>query len=192
MRWLLPLSWVYGAGVAAHRAARRAGEPAHEHPRIISVGNLEAGGNGKTPLAIWLLQRAHAAGKTCAYVSRGYGGTSVSSSVVSCVLAESVSPSSLAGLRVLARGHRDLPAHAGDEGALVCERAPFASAFFCTDKTRAVAAAIASGAGVVILDDAFQSWRVPRHTDIVLLDAEHPLDGGQLLPAGRLRETADA
>jgi tetraacyldisaccharide 4'-kinase len=43
-----------------------------------------------------------------------------------------------------------------------------------------------------VLDDAFQSWRVPRHTDIVLLDVRAPLDGGALLPAGRLRETADA
>jgi len=190
---LIPLSWVYGAGVALDRRARMVAKlPSDVHPHVISVGNLEAGGNGKTPLAMWLLERAHAEQKTCAYVSRGYGGTTVSSAVVTCVLAGNVSPPSLAGLRVLSRGHRDLPAHAGDEGALVCERAPFASAFFCADKTRAVAAAIASDADVIILDDAFQSWRVPRHQDIVLLDAEHPLDGGQLLPAGRLREGPDA
>jgi tetraacyldisaccharide 4'-kinase len=168
-----------------------AGKPASERPHVVSIGNLEAGGNGKTPFAIWMLARV-AQAKPCAYVSRGYGGANVSSSVVTCVLAQATSPASLAGLRVLARNHADLAAQVGDEGALVCERVPLVSAFFCTDKVRAVQAATACGADLIVLDDAFQSWRVPRHTDIVLLDSERPLDGGQLLPAGRLREKPDA
>jgi tetraacyldisaccharide 4'-kinase len=189
---LLPLSWIYGAGVAIHRRARMVDAPASPDPRIISIGNLEAGGSGKTPLAMWMLSRAVARGTACAYVSRGYGGRTVSRRAVTCVLSDNAAPSSLANLRVLARAHPALSREVGDEGALVCERAPGASAFFCADKVRAVEAAATSGIDLIVLDDAFQSWRVPRHTDIVLLDAERPLDGGHLLPAGRLREKPDA
>lgn len=192
MKALLPLSWLYGAGVSMHRRARMAGAPGAAHPRVISIGNLEAGGNGKTPLAMWLLSRAAGQGSACAYVSRGYGGESVARHTVTCVLAMDTVPASLAGLRLLTRTYPDLARVVGDEGALVCERVPAASAFFCSDKVRAVHAAAGLGADLIVLDDAFQSWGVARHADIVLLDAASPLDGGCLLPAGRLREDPDA
>jgi len=191
MNALAPLSWLYGAGVAAHRQVRRVGAPTGAQPRVVSVGNLEAGGNGKTPLTMWLISRALTTGESVAYVSRGYGGN-VRSNVVTCVLAEGSTPASLSGLRVLSRTHPDLAREIGDEGALVAERAPGVNAFFCQDKRRAVGLAAELGLARVFLDDAFQSWRVARHVDIVLLDAERPLDGGALLPAGRLREKADA
>jgi tetraacyldisaccharide 4'-kinase len=192
MKALLPLSWLYGAGVSIHRRARMAGAPGASHPRIISIGNLEAGGNGKTPLAMWLLSRAAGRGTACAYVSRGYGGDAVAHHTVTCVLASDAAPASLAGLRVMTRTHPSLARAVGDEGALVCERVSPASAFFCSDKARAVQAAAGLGVDLVVLDDAFQSWGVARHADIVLLDAASPLDGGRLLPAGRLRENPDA
>jgi tetraacyldisaccharide 4'-kinase len=192
MKALLPLSWLYGAGVSIHRRARMAGAPEASHPRIISIGNLEAGGNGKTPLAMWLLSRAAGQGTACAYVSRGYGGDSVAHHTVTCVLTTDAAPASLAGLRVMTREHPALARSVGDEGALVCERVPGASAFFCSDKAHAVQAAAGLGVDLVVLDDAFQSWGVARHADIVLLDAASPLDGGCLLPAGRLRENPDA
>jgi tetraacyldisaccharide 4'-kinase len=185
---LTPLSWLYLAGVSFHRSAPMVGAPTTEHPHITSIGNLEAGGNGKTPLAMWILARMSAQGKACAYVSRGYGGA-VMRDVVTCVLASEAMAPALSGTRVLSHAYHDLARAVGDEGALVCERLPLVSAFFCHDKLRAVQAATACGADLIVLDDGFQSWRVPRHTDIVMLDAEHPLDGYQLLPAGRLRET---
>jgi tetraacyldisaccharide 4'-kinase len=188
---LVPLSWMYGAGVALHRGARMVGKPRFEHPRIVSIGNLEAGGNGKTPLALWMLERAVQSGEPVVYVSRGYSGD-VSSLIVTCVPADGTAPSSLAGMRILSRTHDNLAAVVGDEGALVIERAPGVTALFCGDKVRAVSAAVQLGVMRVVLDDGFQSWRVARHTDIVLLDAELPLDGGRLLPAGRLRENPDA
>src|SRR5262249_40249812 len=119
-------------------------------------------------------------------------GATISGSVVTCVLPPEMTPPSLAGMRVLSRGHPDLAREIGDEGALVVERAPGVAALFCHDKRRAVHTAAELGVGRVILDDAFQSWRVARHVDIVLLDAARPLDGGHLLPAGRLREKPGA
>lgn len=193
MKALLPLAWVYGAGVALDRHTRSVPKlAAGAVPQIIAVGNLEAGGNGKTPLAMLLLNRAGARGARAAYVSRGYGGHSVGAQVVTCVLAGERVPAALAGKRILSRSHPNLAREVGDEGALVTERAPEASAFFCTSKPRAVRAAMDLGVDCIVLDDAFQSWPVARHTDIVLLDAERPFDAGCLLPAGRLREKPDA
>jgi len=189
MNALLPLSWLYGAGVTILRRARLAPKlESGPAPRIVAIGNLEAGGNGKTPLAMWWLERAAEDGIPAAYVSRGYGAAPVSARVVTCVFRDDTAPAQLSGLRVLARTHPDLAREIGDEGALVVERVPRALAVFCTDKQLAVATAARLGARLVVLDDGFQSWSVPRHTDVVLLDSRAPLDGGQLLPAGRLRE----
>jgi tetraacyldisaccharide 4'-kinase len=140
---------------------------------------------------MWLISRAIKLSEPVAYVSRGYRGN-VQRDVVTCVLAQSATPASLSGLRLLSSTHPDLALEIGDEGAMVVERAPGVNAFFCQDKRRAVGVAAELGAARVFLDDAFQSWRVARHADIVLLDAERPLDGGALLPAGRLREKPDA
>jgi tetraacyldisaccharide 4'-kinase len=93
---------------------------------------------------------------------------------------------------VLTRAHAGLARDVGDEGALVVARIPGAPAVFGADKRRAVEVAASLGVDTVVLDDGFQSWGVARHLDVVLLDAGAPLDGGQLLPAGRLREPPSA
>ncbi|HET6349893.1 MAG TPA: tetraacyldisaccharide 4'-kinase, partial [Candidatus Krumholzibacteria bacterium] len=146
MKLLLPLSWIYGAGVAVHR---RASAPDAVLPdtgtRVISVGNLEAGGNGKTPLAMWLLEHWTARGLSSAYVSRGYGVGSVSAHAVTCVLPPACAPPSLAGKRILAQSFPGLASEVGDEGALVVDRAPASAAFFCRDKPRALRAALELG-----------------------------------------------
>jgi tetraacyldisaccharide 4'-kinase len=192
MRALLPLSWIYAAGVALDRRARARAKLHTGTPHIVSIGNLEAGGNGKTPLALWWLARDAAAGRRVAYVSRGYGGAGVSARVVTCLPPPDALPARPAGLRLLSRTHADLAREIGDEGALVAGRAPDALVLFCRDKRRAIGVAADLGADTVVLDDAFQSWNVGRHLDVVLLDAEQPLDGGVALPAGRLRESPAA
>ena len=62
---LLPLSWLYGAGTQLHRALYERGPLAPEHlpARVVAVGNVVAGGAGKTPVVAWLAQRARAAGR---------------------------------------------------------------------------------------------------------------------------------
>jgi tetraacyldisaccharide 4'-kinase len=135
-----------------------------------------------------LLSRSIARGERAAYVSRGYGGLSARASLVTCVGRGTAWPRSLAGLRVVSSTHPDLAREIGDEGAMVAHRVPDAALFFAGDKRRAVHAAAEAGCEVVVLDDAFQSWGVARHLDIVLLDAEAPLANGRVLPAGPLRE----
>jgi tetraacyldisaccharide 4'-kinase len=190
---LIPLSWLYRAGAAVHRRwPGSAPSPPGGVARIISVGNLEAGGNGKTPLAMWILEAAIARGERAAYVSRGYGGRCAKGPLVTRVCPPGAAPQAGPGERLLARDHPALAEQVGDEGAMVAGRVPGAWLFFGPDKAWASRAAAAAGEGVVVLDDAFQSHGVARHADIVLLDAERPFANGRLLPAGPLRETPAA
>lgn len=188
---LQPLAWLYRGGVAVARA-RRAGKPASEHPRVVSVGNLTVGGSGKTPMALWLVERALAVGKSVAYTSRGFAGAAERGPAVTWVPGENAgAPGSFAGLRVLSRS-ADLAESVGDEAAMVAGRAPGVNLLISRDKRRAIAAAAAMALDVVVVDDAFQSFALARHVDVVMLDARRPFGNGRLLPAGPLREAPAA
>ena len=192
---LAPLGWLYGAASAGVRAARTlSAAPPPEGCTVISVGNLEVGGSGKTPLAIHLLERAAAAGRRAVYASRAWGGRAGRYPGVTLVPpAGEPPPTPPGGARVMARERADAACELGDEAAVVARRAPHAGLALGADKGRAAAMAAAGlGSGVIVLDDAFQSWAVGRHLDVVLLDAAAPLGDGLLLPAGRLREEPEA
>lgn len=189
---LVPVSWVYRGAVATVRAFRTAAPPVAAGPRVISIGNLEVGGSGKTPMALWLCERAMRAGKPVAYVSRGFGSTAERGPLVTVLPAQGTAPASFAGLRVVARSSRDLALAVGDEGAVVAARAARTPLVFARDKRRAVEVAGQLGAEIVVVDDGFQSFSLARHVDVLLLDARRPFGNGQLLPAGRLREPPSA
>jgi len=189
---LHPLSWLYRGGVALARA-RRAGKPARARPRVVSVGNLTVGGSGKTPLALLLVERALAAGVKVAYASRGFAGAAERGAHVTWVPGENTgAPPTFAGLRVIARHSGDLAARVGDEAAMVAQRAPGADLLVARDKRRAIDAAAAMALDIVVVDDAFQSFVLARHVDVVMLDARSPLGNRRLLPAGPLREPPSA
>ncbi|HXV13763.1 MAG TPA: tetraacyldisaccharide 4'-kinase [Candidatus Krumholzibacteria bacterium] len=189
---LTPLSWVYRGGVAAARALRRPAGAGDSTPRVVAIGNLEVGGSGKTPLALWLLERWARAGKRAAYVSRGFGSAAGTGPLVTVVPAANAAPASFAGLRLVFRDGPDLAASIGDEAAMVARRATAIPLVIARDKRRAVEVASAMGAEVVVVDDAFQSFALARHLDLLLLDARRPLASGRVLPAGRLREPPSA
>lgn len=139
---------------------------------VISVGNIAAGGTGKTPFTILLANRLHARGERVAVLSRGYGATSPRNRAVI----------------VDAKSSRS--EDVGDEPILIARKT---NALVVVAKKRIDAArsAIAEGASVLLLDDGFQHRRLARDLDIVLLDAADPYRGG-LLPRGRLREPPSA
>jgi len=186
---LAPLAWLYGAASAGVRAARAA-PPPPDGCTVISVGNLEAGGSGKTPLAIELLDRVRIAGRRAAYCSRAWGGRAARFPGVTLVAPSGEAPPSPpGGTRVLLRDTIDAARELGDEAAVVSRRSPGAGLSLGARKARAVEAASGVlGADVVVADDALQSWGMSRHLDVVLLDGTSPLGDGLLLPAGRLRE----
>ncbi|VCV72201.1 Tetraacyldisaccharide 4'-kinase [Klebsiella pneumoniae] len=75
-RLLLPLSWLYGLVSGVIRLSYRLGwQKAWRAPvPVVVVGNLTAGGNGKTPVVIWLVEQLQQRGIRVGVVSRGYGG----------------------------------------------------------------------------------------------------------------------
>ena len=149
--------------------------PAHRvGARVISIGNLTAGGAGKTPVTLLLGERLLAQGKRVAILSRGYGGRGRSA-------------------RVAADGTIYLDARiAGDEPVLLARRLPGAAVLVGADRVRLAQQAIADHrAEVILLDDAFQHRRLARDEDVLVLGGVRPLGNGALLPAGPLREPAE-
>ena len=189
-----PASLVYELVSATIRRRRLSRRPAPWHDvTVVSIGNLEVGGSGKTPLAIHLIEYLERQGKKPVYLSRGFGGTPTAKVTVRASWVEGCCPVTVDGLRLL-RGDAPMRAREiGDEGAMVAMRCPQTPLLFSNHKRRAIEVAREMfRPSHVILDDAFQSWDVPRHRDVVLLDAEHPFGNQRLLPAGTLRENAGA
>ena len=175
---LTPLSLAYGATVGARSALYRAGVLRVERvdAPVLSVGNITAGGTGKTPLVEWLARACYDAGRRVCVLTRGYKRANPRARVL-------VSD----GERVLAGAPEG-----GDEPRLLAERLRRVAAVV-SDPDRVAAARwahAALGSDAFILDDGFQHLRLARDLDVVTLDATDPLGGGHMLPRGRLREPA--
>jgi tetraacyldisaccharide 4'-kinase len=174
---LLPLTAAFAAASFLRRALYRAGWLKSWRARVpvIVVGNITAGGSGKTPLVIAIVEALRAAGMRPGVVSRGYGA---------------VPPGAEDPLGVV-RVFPGIttPERAGDEPVLIAERCGV-PVFVSTDRPRAVEALLAANpeVDVVVSDDGLQHYALARDVEIAVVDGTRLFGNGMLLPSGPLRE----
>jgi tetraacyldisaccharide 4'-kinase len=158
-RALAPVAAIYASVADAQMrgAGFRAGVP------VFCVGNLTAGGTGKTPTALALAKSFLARGLKPYFLTRGYGGSS-------------------AGPVMVAQGHtaRDV----GDEALLLARLAPTVVAH---DRAAGAQLAQASGATVIVMDDGFQNSSLEKDFALLLVDGQRGIGNGRVIPAGPLR-----
>ena len=169
---LLPLSWLYGLVSGVIRLLYRLGlKRAWRAPvPVVVVGNLTAGGNGKTPVVIWLVEQLQKRGLRPGVVSRGYGGK--------------------AAQYPLLLSDQTTTAEAGDEPVLIYQRtgAPVAVSPVRSDAVKALLAEHA--VQIIITDDGLQHYALARDKEIVVIDGVRRFGNGWWLPAGPMRERA--
>lgn len=161
-RGLAPLSAIW-----AWRTAARVARPPRFSPGIpvICVGNLTAGGTGKTPVVSALLGRIGGA----VALSRGYGGSANGPVAVDPL--------------------RHTAAEVGDEPLLL---AGFGPVHVARDRAAGARAAEAAGARAIVMDDGHQNPDVAKSLSLVVIDAEAGFGNGRVIPAGPLREPVAA
>ena len=172
-QWLLrPLSWLYAGILCLRRMANGSVRPLYTSAAslrapLVVVGNLTAGGSGKTPCVIALAQALAARGWHPGIVSRGYGGRG----------------------RITPVTASSAPAEVGDEPVLIARRTGMP---VWVGRDRLAAARDLLGAcpqvDVLISDDGLQHASLPRDVEIVVVDARRGFGNRRLLPAGPLRE----
>jgi tetraacyldisaccharide 4'-kinase len=158
---LAPLGVLYGASVAWK--ARRA-RPYRARARIVCVGNLTAGGSGKTPVALAIGARLHARGRRIFFLTRGYGGSE-------------------RGPVQVSPGHS--AEQVGDEALLLARCAP---TIVARDRAEGATYADARGAEIIVMDDGHQNFALAKDLSLIVVDGASGFGNTLMIPAGPLRE----
>ena len=162
---LLPVSWLYG-GLETLR--RRLTHAQHPGKPVICVGNLTAGGAGKTPTVEWLVNALRADGANPAVLSRGYGGSEKGPLAVN--------------------GADHSAEQVGDEPLMLAQKM---AVFVCADRMASLRLAVRNGHDVLVKDDGFQNPAMAHHFNLVVMDGTSGVGNGRLLPAGPLRQNLE-
>ena len=170
---LSPFMWIWRTG-GRMRADKALFEERKLDAPVISVGNITAGGTGKTPFVAWLTERLKRDGRHPGILTRGYGRRSH----------EDI-------LAVPAGGQAPV-SQTGDEPQVFLRTGAAALGIAADRYTAGRMLRDRFGVDILVLDDGFQHRRLRRDLDIVLIDAMSPFGNGELMPLGRLREPLEA
>jgi tetraacyldisaccharide 4'-kinase len=162
MRTLAPLGWAYGATVAWKAATIK---PYRSTAKVICVGNLTAGGTGKTPIVIAVARELIERQLRVHILTRGYGGH-------------------MRGPAVMLP-QADSASETGDEALLLAAAAPV---IISADRAAGAKLAEKNGADVIVMDDGHQNFSLAKDLSLVVVDSEQQFGNGHVLPAGPLRE----
>ncbi len=168
-RLLAPL---YGAVVGLRRALYRRGWLRRRQVPVpvVVVGNVTAGGTGKTPLTIALVEKLRGAGWKPGVASRGYGRQDAGTP-------RWIEPDTTAAL-------------GGDEPVLIAWKTGV-PVRVDADRVAAAHALLAAGCDIVVCDDGLQHYRLARDVEIEVVDGKRRYGNGRMMPAGPLREPAE-
>lgn len=162
---LSPLALIYGF------AARQRFDLYYPVPLarpVICVGNPTAGGAGKTPVVLSLVDILMARGYNPHLLSRGYGGSEAGPIQVSA--------------------DRDTAEDVGDEALLLAAKAP---TWVSRSRPLGAQSAIDTGANIIVMDDGYQNPSIYKDFSLLVIDGAAGFGNGRLLPAGPLREKLD-
>jgi tetraacyldisaccharide 4'-kinase len=150
--------WCYSSGILR---VQNAGVP------VIVVGNILAGGTGKTPITIWVTRMLRKRGHQPGIISRGYRGK--------------------VGAQPVDVSEDSEPGIVGDEAVMLARQCE-CPVVVHPDRVAAARKAVALGADILVADDGLQHYRLARDVEIAVVDADRGFGNGYLLPAGPLRE----
>jgi len=168
--WLAPLSWLFARFAARRRLKFLTGrKQSWRAPvAVIVVGNITAGGTGKTPFVIWLVDWLKGHGFSPGIVSRGHGGS------------QGRTPTLVSA--------NDDPEEVGDESPLLAARTG-CPVVIGQDRVAAVKRLLeVAPVDVVVADDGLQHYALARDIEIAVIDGHRGVGNGRCLPAGPLRE----
>ena len=170
LAWFLwPVAWLYGAVVALRHWLYQVGafKTRRVSAKVIVVGNVVAGGAGKTPVVMALVEHLQMRGLKVGVVSRGYGRDTQDCREVL---------------------DNSLPHEVGDEPTLI-KQALLAPVFVAIKRLDAAMALLAKypQTQVIVCDDGLQHHALHRDLEICVFD-DRGLGNGFMLPAGPLRE----
>ena len=154
------LLWPFGCLYGLATACRiRSAKPGKVKAKVICIGNLTAGGTGKTPVAISLAAMLQKRGLSPCFITRGYGGTLQD---------------------VLVEPQIHTACQVGDEPLLLARQA--------RDRYQGACKAVSNGADYILMDDGFQNPGLYKDLSLLVVDGGFGFGNGMCIPAGPLRE----
>ena len=159
---LTPLGWIYGALTQVRLKLTKA---PHVKVPVICIGNITAGGTGKTPVALSIAKILTSEVYHPFFVSRGYGGKLQN---------------------IIVNNKKHSAKDVGDEPLLLSRQAPVV---VDANRYNGAQLAIKEGADLIIMDDGFQNPSLYKDLSFLVFDGNYGIGNGKIIPAGPLRET---